>query len=212
MAEFYGILLGDGCISRYVSQGRTRYEIRIDGNSLTDVKYYDYLKKLISKVANKEVKIRYRKNCNGIYIKFLDKEFANYLNKELDFPMGKKGNISISQKILSQELYVQKALRGFFDTDGSIYFTKNNSKIRYYPIIELSTHSQALIKQLKEILDKKGFKTTIAYYEDSVKLNGKPNVIKWMREIGSSSSYKKGRFESWLKKGYFKSTITYLNR
>ena len=203
MAELYGIILGDGCISSYYSNNRKRIEIRIDGNSLTDVEYYDYLQKLIYKITKKEIKIKYRKNVNGIFLRFMNKELTNFFHNELNFPLGKKGNITINSQIISKEIFLIQTLRGFFDTDGSIYFTKNNSKIRSYPIIELSTHSPLLIQQLKEILEKMGFKPVISFYGDSVKLHGKKNVIKWMQEIGSSNPYKNGRFEIWLKKGYF---------
>ncbi len=51
LAEFYGILIGDGCISKFKHQERVHYAIRIDGNSLTDIQYYQNhlrtLKKLL---------------------------------------------------------------------------------------------------------------------------------------------------------------------
>ena len=142
---------------------------------------------------------------NFIRCKWISGEIilSNFFHNELNFPLGKKGNITINSQIISKEIFLIQTLRGFFDTDGSIYFTKNNSKIRSYPIIELSTHSPLLIQQLKEILEKMGFKPVISFYGDSVKLHGKKNVIKWMQEIGSSNPYKNGRFEIWLKKGYF---------
>ena len=52
MYEFYGILMGDGCISRYFNQSKQLYEIRIDGSSITDIDYYKYLVNLISSLSN----------------------------------------------------------------------------------------------------------------------------------------------------------------
>ena len=60
LSEFYGILLGDGCISKYKNDGRIRYAIRIDGNSMTDYYYYKHLQSLIKNILDKEVKIKYR--------------------------------------------------------------------------------------------------------------------------------------------------------
>lgn len=194
LAEFYGILLGDGCISKYKNHNKIVYAIRIDGNSITDKDYYNYLQKLIYKITKREVKIKYRKNCNGIYIYFICKKLAEFLNKNLNFPYGKKGEIKIHNKIINNKDLLIHTLKGFFDTDGSIYHTKNNSKIRYYPIIELSTHSKSLMHQLKEILDKFGFNTVLSFYKDSVKLHGKTNLQKWIELIGSNNDYKLCRF------------------
>jgi hypothetical protein len=50
LCEFYGILIGDGCISRFYSGNKIHHAIRIDGNSLTDYQYYEnHLKPLIKK-------------------------------------------------------------------------------------------------------------------------------------------------------------------
>ena len=199
MAEFYGVLMGDGCISRYKNQNKIVYAIRIDGNSLTDKEYYLYLQKLIYKIIERKTKIKYRKNCNGIYLYFVCKNLAEFLNKYLNFPYGKKGEIKIHNRIVNNKNLLKYTLKGFFDTDGSLYFTKNNSKIRNYPIIELSTHSKSLMYQLKEILDNFGFNTKLSHYKDSVKLHGKHNLQKWMELIGSNNYHKFYRFLYWKK-------------
>src|SRR3989339_1326702 len=95
LAELYGIILGNGCISRYYCSNRERIEIRIDGNSLTDKEYYQYLQRLILKIIKKRIKIGFRKNVNGIYIKFTDRKLIDYFQNQLNFPIGKKGNIKI---------------------------------------------------------------------------------------------------------------------
>lgn len=202
MAKLYGVLLGDGCISRFIHQNRTHHAIRIDGNSVTDRSYYNYLQDLIFSITNKKIKIRYRKRKKAIYIMFENKELANFFHEELDFPFGKKTEIKIARKIIENQEFLKYVLRGFFDTDGCIYFTKNNSKIRYYPIIELSTHSSKLLYQLKNELEKLDFFIRISHFKDSVKLHGKKNVIKWMKEIGSSNPHKLGRFNAWKKNDF----------
>ena len=203
LAEFYGILVGDGCISKFVAQSKTHHVIRIDGNSITDKEYYNHIKKLIFSIIKREVSIRFDKRFNGIFIYFEAKEFAIYLNKHFNFPFGKKGEIFINDKLVTNRL-IKHVLRGLFDTDGCIYFTKNNSHLRYYPIIEISSHSNNMINQLEKILNELGFKTKIGFYKDSIKLHGKRNVEKWMKEIGSSNPHKFSKFKLWKKHGYIK--------
>jgi len=206
LSEFYGVLLGDGCMSKFNSQNREKEIIRIDGNSITDLEYYNYLKKLIKKITGRDVNTGFRKNKNAIFITFHNKKFSNYLNSKLGFPYGKKKGRIIPYELLDKN-YIKYLLRGLFDTDGSIYFTKNNWKRegRTYPIIEISSHNDALIKQLLKVLEDLDFRPTLSFYNDSIKLHGKYNVKKWMDEIGSSNPHKLRRYLRWQKYGEYKS-------
>ena len=201
--EFYGILMGDGCISRYYSCNHLHHELRIDGNAITDVDYYyNYVVPLITKITGRVPKPRFRKDCKGMYITFQDKGFALFLHTYLEFPIGKKGNIIIKNEVLQDFEKLKHVLRGLFDTDGCIYFTKNNSEERYYPILEITSYSFDLITQLKSALTLAGFKVKISHYQDSIKLHGKENLFKWMELIGTSHPDKRSKFDFWRKYGY----------
>jgi hypothetical protein len=50
MAEFLGVLIGDGCISRFVSEGKVKFEIAFTGNP-SELKYYANFLKPLSKVS-----------------------------------------------------------------------------------------------------------------------------------------------------------------
>jgi intein/homing endonuclease len=205
LAEFYGILLGDGCISKFYSQNRNKEIIRIDGHGTDDIEYYKYLQELIEKITNRRISVKRRNKKNAIFITFSNKEFSKFLNSKLNFPYGKKKGMVISDILLRKDL-INKVLRGLFDTDGSIYFTKNNwkRKRRTYPIIEISSHNDNLIDQLLKILKGLGFKPILSHYKDSIKLHGKKQVIKWMEEIGSNNPYKKSKYLIWEKHGEYK--------
>ena len=204
MAQFYGILMGDGCISNYYNSKWKVYEFRIDGNAITDYDYFNkYLVDLIKKITGKSLAIKYRKDCNGIFVRFKFKALAYFFHEELDFPFGKKGEISICQKICQNSTFLKEALIGFFDTDGSLYFTKNDyKKIRSYPIIELSTHSKKLLNQFEKIMSNLGFKYVISHYKDSLRLHGKKNLLRWFRFFGSNHPDKLSKYEFWRKYGY----------
>ena len=221
LAEFYGILIGDGCVSKFISQRRSHHAIRIDGNSLTDIQYYnDHLKPLIERIVNRTVKVKFRKVGNCIFIMFEYKDFAVFLNSRLGFPFGKKGEITIDKKFIENQQYLIAILRGLFDTDGCLYFTKNNSKNRYYPIIEISTHSRVLVNQLYQVFSNLKFRVKISHFKDSVKLHGKDNLIKFMHFIGSNHPDKMSKFNYWVRFGHcpkieeldFKSRVEKLNK
>ena len=200
--EFYGIMIGDGCISKYICQNKTHFEIRIEGNSITDIDYYkSHLKRLISSLVNKNPAIYFRKDCNGICIRFHSKEFALFLNRELGFPLGRKGQIGINEKLLKDRDKINAVLRGIFDTDGSLYFIKNNSPKRFYPVIEIVSISKKLLQQISDVLRKKGLKVTQGHGRNSVKLNGKKNLKGWMDLIGTNHIDKKSKFLFWQEYG-----------
>tara|TARA_Y100000310_G_C19971871_1_gene485846 strand:- start:71 stop:508 length:438 start_codon:yes stop_codon:yes gene_type:complete len=125
-----------------------------------------------------------------------------FMNTFFHFPIGRKGNITIHDDVLQDFNKLKHVIRGLFDTDGSLYFTKNNSAVRYYPIIEISSHSFPLVIQLRNALESVGFIVRISHYKDSIKLHGKKNLLKWMELIGTSHSDKSSKFEFWKKYGY----------
>lgn len=111
--------------------------------------------------------------------------------------------MQIHENVVRNWYLLKYVLRGIFDTDGSLYFTKNDwKKYRRYPIIELSMHNDVLLKQVKGILDAVGFNTKIVHYKDSVKLHGKKNLLRWFKLIGSSHPDKHSKLSFWTRFGY----------
>lgn len=203
LCEFYGILIGDGCISRYVSQDKTHFEIRIEGNALTDYAYYvKNLRSIILEILGKSPKIYFRKDCNGISVSFHAKDFAIFLNENLGFPFGKKKQISIHNSLLKDQKKMIAIIRGIFDTDGSLYFTKNDYfKKRSYPIIEIVSISRILLEQMSAFLASEGFVVKTGHGGNSIKLHGKKNLKMWMDFIGTSHIDKLSKFLFWQKYG-----------
>lgn len=201
--EFYGVMIGDGCVSKYKSSNKEHFEIGIYGNSLTDLHYFENnLKKIIFNLTKRRPNITYRKDCNCICLRFNSKEFASFLKEIFNFPIGKKGRIGIHNSLLNNWEKLKWVIRGIFDTDGSLYFTKNDyHKKRNYPIIEIVSNSDILIKQLYSILTLKGFIVRIGHYGKSIKLHGKKNLKAWMGFIGSSHIDKISKFLFWQKYG-----------
>tara|TARA_Y100000310_G_C20640224_1_gene793495 strand:- start:1122 stop:1895 length:774 start_codon:yes stop_codon:yes gene_type:complete len=201
-AEFFGIMLGDGCLSVFQNQGRTRYIIRIDGNSKTDLSFFVHIQELIFKITGRKTKIRKRKDCNGIFISMHNKKLVIKLNKDFGFPIGKKKDMRIPESILNYPKLKKCLLRGFFDTDGCIYFTKNNTNKRHYPCIDLTTVDQTLLNQLRKVLNQLNFNIKNLKSNRSIRIYGKENINKWMNEIGSNNPDKLSKYLFWKKYGY----------
>ena len=190
-AELYGIMAGDGCLS-HSGAGKNsgkKYIIYICGHKIDDREHHEYIISLFKKVFNKEAKICERKKEKAIFIRFSDKrifyDFSNF-----GFPIGKKyGNLKMPSWILENKENIISFLRGLFDTDGTIVFSKQHKKVAYYPRIEITTKSETLARQVKECIDKLGIGCSLSrrlnYFR--IEVAGKERCILWMRIIGTKN-------------------------
>ena len=191
LAELYGIMAGDGCLSNTgagFNSGK-KYWIYICGHKVDDRSHYDYIKSLFKEVFNKETNIGERKKENAIFIRFSDKKiFHDFVN--LGFPVGKKySKLGIPSWITENNINLVPFLRGLFDTDGSFVLSKQHKEKPYYPRIEVCTKSEYLAKQTKEALDKLGIGCSLnkklAYFR--LEVAGRSSCDKWMNIIGTKN-------------------------
>ena len=215
-AEILGIHVGDG----YMRVRGGHHELDISGN-LEEKEFYD---KHVIKLLKKEFSLEYLngiefqpRNTYGIklYKKHICKRFI-----DLGIPIGKKGdNLCIPTQILGDSKLIRRFLRGFFDTDGNIYFAKRASgdytkfhKTRHYhPRISLDTTSRKLFEDLKKALDSLNinYSTYIRRVKNegwkdnfSIRINGKIQLMKWISMIGIKNPVKRTRYEIWNKFGF----------
>ncbi|MAH03335.1 hypothetical protein CMI39_00955 [Candidatus Pacearchaeota archaeon] len=192
--EFYGILLGDGWIGIYHHKNKTINLIGISGHSKLDREFFLYCKRNIKELFNRKAYLKERPNYNSIELQISHKALLKTLNKELEFPIGKKINLKIHKKILNLGFNSLKyVIRGIFDTDGCFYLDKTPVG-NPYPCIAIEMKAPILIKQMNDILKKEGFK--VIYKKDRndskkgqsrITLKGSIQLKKWMKEIGSSN-------------------------
>lgn len=84
-AVLYGVLVGDGCLSR----GKKGFFISITGHIQDDIAFFDKIQPLISKSRSKPTKYYFRTTQGKIEYNFSDK-FLFLAIKTLGFPIGKK--------------------------------------------------------------------------------------------------------------------------
>ena len=203
VSELIGALIGDG----YIYRKNRKYQIGYVGSPITDKEYFEKIKILIAQEWNKDVKVRFRER--GLRIVFNSKELCSFLIEGLGIPHGegKCERVKIPNKIASDWSLAKYAIRGIFDTDGSVFVAKKPG-IEKYPSIELTTTSKGLAFQVRDLLIKQGFRvaniwqsksissTRIAY---RVPLNGKNNIKMWVDKIGFSNPYKMQRALDYIK-------------
>ena len=190
--EFYGVLLGDGWISKLHYKNKLIWLIGISGNRHLDKDFFLYLKKNIYILFNRTAYLKDRPKHNSIELNFSHKTLVKFFNEELHFPIGKKINLEIPKEIYNLGYdKVKNIIRGIFDTDGSFYFDKTPAN-RPYPCISICMKAPILMNQIYSELIRQGFKV---YFNNSreapqIKLKGDIQLRKWMNEIGSSNPYK----------------------
>jgi len=175
LAEEIGVHIGDGTLVRK----RNYFSVRV---SVNELEYSNHLARLYSQLYNLKPKVFIRGSICGseIYSKAIF-EFK----KSLGLPLGKKNDIDIPA-ILKESRnmkLISACIRGIFDTDGCVYFTKDrkHSKIIVY------SQSAKLIESLTFYLDKMGFEPKVYDAGRKIMLYGLPMLKLWMKKIGTNN-------------------------
>lgn len=183
LAEFMGIMFGDGCLSR--SGGK--YVIYISGHKFDDLQYHNKITlKLINCIFNKEAVVKFRKDEKTLFIRFSDKLIFSIL-KNLGMPVGLKYKKMHIPKIFKKKAHVTHFIRGLFDTDGSVILIKRKKGV--YPRIEITSKSENFLKEVKIELNKFYLKGFVCSKGRGYRLElpGFKNMNSWMQIIGSNN-------------------------
>ncbi len=195
LAEFVGIMLGDGNINVFKNGKRVRcYAVTIAGDSNKDYEYHTkYISPLIYNLFKENPKLRKAKNRNGIYstiyginlIKFLKSKGLKDGNKKLN-------NQSIPKWILNNKKYLGACLRGLIDTDGSVHkISKNDNRIR----ISFTSHIPHLLNDVRKSFIRLGFSPSKVISSRQIYLTNKGDIKKYPNIIRFSNSKHLKRFE-----------------
>jgi DNA-binding transcriptional regulator WhiA len=212
LAELIGLIIGDGNILyRY----RNRWNrLSIYGDVKQDGKYFEKIKNIIFELTGKMPKIRKRIRKKGLSLEvyFNNKKFVEYLVNDLELDYGNKVfTVSIPEKFLDWK-YSKHILRGLFEADGSLYFSK--SKVKgppSYPRLEIRTVSQKLAFQVYNLLKDTGFNVQIMktkYQDFKIYLSGEKMLERWIQEIGFSNENTISKYLLWKKLGHYIPCIT----
>ena len=210
LAEFIGVIIGDGCINR---NGRYGYRIFISGNPIEDKHYMEnYLPKLIKRCVNKDLKPFVA--SNGAYLlQFTKKSFKIFL-ENLGIKENKTRTVRIPHKIRENNKLLRACIRGVADTDFTLIFTKRKRKVGYYPRICAQFASKNLVKDLEKSLRDFGFTLNVSYDNkrkdkrghswgtNMINIDGPHNLNRWLNLIGFGNMRIISRYKVWEKLGY----------
>lgn len=193
LAEFLGILFGDGHIDHY--------QTSITTNSETDYEHAEFCKRLFDKLFGIKASIRKRPNQLACVVTASSRALGDFLVKLGMIKGNKVKKIKTIPIWINENRDYKKALvRGLFDTDGCVYLDTHIIKDRVYKNIGIAftNRSLPLIEFFKSALFEIGFHPT-QKTPFSVFLRREKEIIRYFEVIGTSNPKHRKRFELFLK-------------
>lgn len=193
LAEFMGILFGDGHLSKY--------QVLVTTNSITDIEHAFYVKFLMKKLFNLEPSIKKKKQQNAVDIIISSVNLVKWLSLK-GMPIGNKlaKGLSVPDWIRKDSNLQKDFIRGLFDTDGCVYIDKhiiNGKRYEHYGWT-ITSYSAKLKNDILKVLKNLGFRPTLRQTQNSVYMRRGGDIKKYFKEIGTHNPkhlnrYKNGR-------------------
>ncbi|OGM02494.1 hypothetical protein A2115_00695 [Candidatus Woesebacteria bacterium GWA1_41_8] len=181
LSEFIGVLLGDGHLTP------TQVTVTL-GNK--EVVYVSYLTKLIKKLFNIEPKtIRVR---NGYHVVYVGSTYVVRWLLSMGLVFNKvKSQVDLPPWIFSNKDYVKGFLRGFFDTDGSIY------KLRFGVQLAFINRSLPMLESLRSCLSLLDYSpSNISQFR--IYLTRREDIIRFFKTVNPANAKHQKRFQMFL--------------
>lgn len=178
LAEFIGIMIGDG--------GIASFHISITLDALTDKDYGDFVTTLVKNLFGITPKQYPKKRSRAFDIIVHSKELVDFC-QSLGLPIGNKirQKINIPDWIKHEEKFAVACLRGLFDTDGSVFIHRYVVKKKQYsyPKISFASRSPLLLESVSHILDYLAIVNRRS--RDEIKIESKRDVRKYYSLVGT---------------------------
>lgn len=179
LAEFIGILFGDG--------SATHYQIRVTFNKAIDKPYSEYIAWLIKRLFSIEPSFSYRKIENTGNVEVCSRNLVELL-KNHGIKEGNKTKWDGAPDWIWQNKEYQAAcLRGLMDTDGCVYRHRYRVNGKWYSFtkIAFTSYSPSLRETILYMLKNLNFSPRL--YGMRVYLYKKAEVDRYFKEVGTNN-------------------------
>lgn len=179
LAEFTGIVLGDG--------GITQRQVTVTFCSKDEREYGKFITRLIKKLFNVPVGIYYDKKSAAVDLVISRSELVNFCIEKLGLKRGNKikQQVDIPDWIKRNKLYLIACMRGLVDTDGCIFTHRYKSKGKWYSYKKFSftSYSEPLRQSVFNFLRSNGFNPRLAQKRD-VRLDSEKDTRRYFQLVG----------------------------
>lgn len=189
LAEFVGVVIGDGHIS---DKG-----VRITGN-LFEIKHHKYIQKLIKELFDLDARVFTSRTHETVCLTDIYSKNLLLFLENMGLGNGDKikNKTRIPNWIFGNKNFIYGALRGLFDTDGGIYSKQKKYKRAF---IEFQNHCPETLKDIKLLIEKVGF--TPSKSSINVRIQDQEEVKRFFSLVGSSNPKNIIRFQEFLNSG-----------
>lgn len=182
LAEFTGIILGDGSISKK--------QIIITLHKKDDREYGNFITNLIEKLFNVPVGTYNKENINAVNYIVSRKKLVEFCIDKLGLKTGNKvkQQVDIPKWIKENKKYSIACVRGLMDTDGCVFkhTYKSNGKEYSYKKISFTNYSKPLRESVHTILSDNKITSRFSQGRD-VRIDSKKDVHKYFQTFGSNN-------------------------
>ena len=193
LAEFFGIMMGDGGINN-------PWQANITLNATKDAKYSRYVVKLCSELFGIFPAIRKRKEKNALVISLASTSVVDFLVSEGLLRGNKlKNGLKIPNWILKNKLFSKACVRGLVDTDGFIFVHTHKVSGKIYKNIGLgfTSYSLELIFQVAGLFEEFGIMAHISKDGRDIRLYKVDVIAKYLKIFGTSNERLGSVYKKW---------------
>lgn len=183
LAEFAGIMLGDGGISKY--------QLKITLHAKDDFPYSKFVVGLIKKLFRINPSIHFRPDCSVLNIEISRVGLVDFFTSNLGLKIGNKvkQQVGIPGWIMRKKELQIACVRGLIDTDGTVITHRYKSKGKHYAYkkIGFTSRSFPIVESVHEILNESKIKNRIAKDNYDVRIEAASDVKKYFDLFGSNN-------------------------
>lgn len=193
LAEFIGVLFGDGHVGRY--------QTSITLDSKTDRAYAEYLKSMAEEYFGVAITLSFRKKARALDLTISSVAFSKQMVRfgMVEGDKLRKG-LHIPEWVISSRSYTQAFLRGLFDTDGCVYseLKKINGKGYRYIGMAFASASPVFLGEVARALRELGFSPTYTIRQKSIYLRRQNEVDAYFSRVASHNRKHSVRYQKFL--------------
>lgn len=193
LAEFFGIMIGDGGINN-------PWQANITLNSTKDTEYAKYISVLCNKLFGTTPAARRRKTRNALVLSLASTSIVDFLVRNGLVRGNKlKTGLKIPEWIFKKPVYKKTCVRGLVDTDGCMFVHTHKVLGKVYKNIGLcfTSYSPELIFQVAEILAEFKIIPHISKRGRDITLYQEKAIIKYLKIFGTSNYRIQSVYKKW---------------
>lgn len=180
LAEFIGVVLGDGSI--------TQRQITVTLHREDDREYGEFVTSLIKKLFDVPVGLHHNKKYPVINFTVSRSELVRFCVEKLGLKRGNKikQQVDIPDWVKQNKLYSKSCVRGLVDTDGCVFTHsyKVNKKLYSYKKLSFTSYSEPLRQSVFNILRENKMNPRLSQNRD-VRLDSIRDMQRYFKVISS---------------------------